>query len=112
MTEENKGLEHVHDENCNHDHEHDHDHDHVYMMKDEEGKEIPMLLLGTFDVNELNKEYAVFINRDNPEEEGVILQIVIEENEEAYFAPIEDSAEWDQVVAEYYRLQESEQQSQ
>lgn len=92
---------HVHDENCNHDHE-----PQVLIFEDENGKEIEMILVQTFDVD--NKEYAVFVERNNPEEDGLILRFE-EEGDEVSLYQIEDEDEWNRVEAAFNKMVEEQQ---
>ncbi|MCJ8011317.1 DUF1292 domain-containing protein [Paenibacillus sp. KQZ6P-2] len=89
---------HVHDENCNHDHEHE---EFVLAMTDENGNEVEMVLVETFDVGE--NLYAVLLERENPESDGIILRIE-EEGDEMMLYNIEDEQEWNEVEAAYNEL--------
>lgn len=94
---------HVHDENCNHDHDHE---PQVLIFEDENGQEIEMILVQTFDVD--NKEYAVFVERNNPEEDGLILRFE-EEGDEVSLYQIEDEDEWSRVEAAFNKMVEEQQ---
>ncbi|MNI48934.1 hypothetical protein D3C73_1035250 [compost metagenome] len=96
--------EHVHGPDCDHDHEHGED---VFIVTDENGKEHEMVMVYTFESQE--QAYAVLLDRNDPEADGVIFRIE-EENEEAFLVNIEDEAEWERVVVLYNELvaQESE----
>lgn len=99
---------HVHGEHCNHDHDHDHEHEHemaVLTLTDENGAEVEMILAQTFDVD--GKEYAVLLERDNPEADGLILRLE-EENEEVALYQIEDEEEWNRVEAAFNEMIENE----
>lgn len=65
------------------------------------GKEVEMVLVETFDVNE--KLYALLLERENPGADGVILRME-EENEEMVLYNIEDEEEWNAVEAAYNEL--------
>ncbi|MDO7905298.1 DUF1292 domain-containing protein [Paenibacillus sp. JX-17] len=87
-----------------HDHAHDHDHDHeeiVVTLTDEEGNDVDMVLIETFDVAE--SVYAILLERDNPESDGIILRVE-EEDGETVLVNIEDEAEWNRVEEAYNQL--------
>ncbi len=95
---------HVHDENCNHDHDHEHDHEHdefVLSLTDEEGNDVEMVLVETFDVGE--KLYALLLERGNPEADGYIMRLE-EEEDGMVLENIEDEAEWKAVEQAYAEL--------
>ena len=89
--------DHVHDENCNH----DHDEDAVFVVTDEEGNEHEMVLVYTFEADD--KAYAVLLDRNDPEDEGVILRIE-EDGEDEVLVTIEDDQEWERVMKVYDQL--------
>jgi len=95
---------HVHDENCNHDHDHDHEDD-IFIVTDKDGVEHEMVMVYTFEAGE--QSYAVLLDRNDPEADGVIFRIE-EEGEEAFLASIEDEAEWDRVVQIYNQIVEEQ----
>ncbi|WP_018751621.1 DUF1292 domain-containing protein [Paenibacillus sanguinis] len=89
---------------CGHDHDHDHDHEHeefVLTLTDEQGNDVEMVLVETFDVSE--KVYALLLERNNPDADGIILRME-EENEEMVLYNIEDEQEWQQVEEAYNEL--------
>jgi len=91
------------------DHEHQHhdeNEDIVVTMTDEEGNEREMVLAFTFDVEE--RVYAVLLDYNDPEEEGVIMRLE-EENGDTVLVNIDDDEEWDRVVSIYNELAEQEQ---
>jgi uncharacterized protein YrzB (UPF0473 family) len=88
--------EHVHDENCEHDHD-----ENVFVVTDADGIEHEMVMVYTFESNE--QAYAVLLDRNEPEADGVIFRVE-EENEEAYLVSIEEDEEWDRVVAIYNEI--------
>lgn len=92
------------------DHEHHHDeHEHediVVTMTDEDGNEREMVLAFTFDVEE--QVYAVLLDYNDPEEEGVIMRLE-EEDGDTVLVNIEDDEEWERVVSIYNELAEQEQ---
>jgi uncharacterized protein YrzB (UPF0473 family) len=95
-------TEHKHDENCEHDHDHDHDHDeNVFVVTDAEGVEHEMVMVYTFESGD--QAYAVLLDRNEPEADGVIFRVE-EENEEAYLVSIEEDDEWNRVVAIYNEI--------
>jgi uncharacterized protein YrzB (UPF0473 family) len=100
--------EHQHGDNCGcgHDHEHEHD-DQVFVITDDDGVEHEMVMVYTFEADD--KAYAVLLDRNDPESDGVIFRIE-EENDEAFLASIEDDQEWEKVVAIYNEIAASEQQ--
>ncbi len=83
---------------CGHDHEHE---EFVLTLTDENGKDVEMVLVETFDVEE--KIYALLLERNNPEADGIILRME-EENEEMVLYNIEDEEEWAKVEAAYNEL--------
>ncbi|MFC4103869.1 DUF1292 domain-containing protein [Paenibacillus xanthanilyticus] len=89
--------EHQHDDNCGCGEDHEHE-EHVFVVTDEEGTEREMVMVYTFESEE--QAYAVLIDRNDPEADGVIFRIE-EENDEAFLVGIEDDAEWDRVTAIY-----------
>ncbi|MEO3947585.1 DUF1292 domain-containing protein [Gorillibacterium sp. CAU 1737] len=96
--------EHHHDGcGCGHDHDHDHEHEHdaVFMVTDEEGNEHEMVMVFQFESED--NAYAVLLDRNDPEADGIIFRIE-EEDGEAYLVSIEDDAEWQKVVAIYNEL--------
>ncbi|ALS27412.1 hypothetical protein IJ21_20150 [Paenibacillus sp. 32O-W] len=104
-------TDHKHDNQCGcgHDHDHDHEHEeHVFLVADDEGTEREMVMVYTFESE--NQLYAVLLDRNNPEEDGVIFRIE-EENDEAYLVGIEDDAEWERVTRIYEEIAEQERQS-
>jgi uncharacterized protein YrzB (UPF0473 family) len=95
-------TEHKHDENCDHDHDDDHEHDeNVFVVTDAEGVEHEMVMVYTFESND--QAYAVLLDRNEPEADGVIFRVE-EENEEAFLVSIEEDDEWDRVVAIYNEI--------
>lgn len=95
---------HEHDEACGCGHDHDHDHEHeefVLTLTDEEGNDVEMVLVETFDVGE--QVYALLLERNNPEADGVILRLE-EEDEEMVLYNIEDEEEWKRVEEVYNEL--------
>ncbi|MEI7027874.1 DUF1292 domain-containing protein [Paenibacillus sp. y28] len=98
MSEHN----HDHDENCGCGGEHDED---VFIVTDAEGKEHEMVMVYTFEYQD--RGYAVLLDRNDPEADGVIFRIE-EENDEAYLVAIEDDEEWNHVVAIYNEIAERE----
>ncbi|MFK7696145.1 DUF1292 domain-containing protein [Paenibacillus sp. HJGM_3] len=92
--------DHQHDENCNHDHEED-----VFLVTDEDGQEHEMVIVYTFESE--NKAYAVMIDRNDPEADGMIFRVE-EQEDEAYLVNIEDDAEWERVSAIYEQIVEEE----
>jgi uncharacterized protein YrzB (UPF0473 family) len=88
--------EHVHDDNCEHDHD-----ENIFVVTDAEGIEHEMVMVYTFESND--QAYAVLLDRNEPEADGVIFRVE-EENEEAYLVSIEEDEEWDRVVAIYNEI--------
>lgn len=95
--------DHKHDDcGCGHDHSHDHEHEEfVLTLTDENGKEVEMVLVETFNCDD--RVYALLLERNNPEADGVILRIE-EEDEEMVLYNIEDEAEWERVQQAYEEL--------
>jgi uncharacterized protein YrzB (UPF0473 family) len=98
--------EHTNGENCGDDCGCGHDHEeHVFLVTDEEGKEREMVMVYTFESEE--QVYAVLLDRNDPEADGVIFRIE-EENGEAFLVGIEDDAEWDRVTRLYEEIAQRE----
>lgn len=82
----------------------EHTHDSVeteettFMIPDEHGNEHEMVLVYTFESEDLT--YAVLLEKNNLEADGVIFRIE-QENEEVYLVNIEEDEEWDRVVEVY-----------
>ncbi|BCG58920.1 DUF1292 domain-containing protein [Paenibacillus sp. URB8-2] len=83
---------------CGHDHEHE---EFVLTLTNEQGEDVEMVLVETFDV--ADKLYALLLERENPEADGIILRME-EEEEEMVLYNIEDEAEWNAVEAAYKEL--------
>ncbi|OUM98599.1 MAG: hypothetical protein BAA02_06420 [Paenibacillaceae bacterium ZCTH02-B3] len=92
--------DHVHDENGVHGHEHDHEED-VFILTDEEGREHEMILVYSFETGD--RTYAVLLDRNDPEEDGVILRVEREGDDEV-LVNIEDEDEWNRVVRVYEEI--------
>lgn len=94
---------------CGHDHDHHHDHDHgdegVFILTDEEGNEHELVMVYNFDVED--KAYAVLLDRNDPEADGMILRIE-EEGDSAYLVNIEDDEEWEKAAAAYNEMLDQE----
>jgi uncharacterized protein YrzB (UPF0473 family) len=98
-------TEHNHDCGCGHDHDHEHEEE-VFMITDDEGIEREMVMVYSFESDE--KVYAVLLDRNNPESDGVIFRIE-QEGEDAYLVNIENDEEWQKVVKAYDEIVSSEQ---
>ncbi len=96
--------EHQHGEDCGCGHDHDHE-EHVFIVSDEEGNEIEMIMARTFESNE--QIYAVLLDRNDPESDAVIFRVE-EENDEAFLVNIEDDEEWERVSKLYEEIAEQE----
>lgn len=70
----------------------------TFMIPDEQGNEHEMVLVFTFSSDDQN--YAVLLEKDNLEADGVIFRIE-QEDEDVYLINIEDDEEWERVVAVY-----------
>lgn len=70
-------------------------------FNDENGQEVEMLIVFTFQMKE--QDYAVLLEKNNPDQDGVIMRVE-EEEEEAYLVSIDDDDEWQQVVNVYEEL--------
>jgi uncharacterized protein YrzB (UPF0473 family) len=92
--------DHIHDESCDHDHEDD-----IFIVTDKDGVEHEMVMVYTFEAND--QPYAVLLDRNDPEADGVIFRIE-EEDEDAFLASIEDEEEWDRVVKIYNQIVEEQ----
>ncbi|MDT3425695.1 uncharacterized protein YrzB (UPF0473 family) [Paenibacillus forsythiae] len=83
---------------CGHNHEHE---EFVLTLTNEQGEDVEMVLVETFDV--ADKLYALLLERENPEADGIILRME-EEDEEMVLYNIEDEAEWKAVEEAYNEL--------
>lgn len=106
MSEHNKDC------GCGHDHEHDHDHEHsaedfVITLIDDDGNETDMVLVETFNIEE--QLYALLLERNNPEADGVIVR-VDDDGEDMELNAIEDDEEWERVQKAYEELVASQDQ--
>lgn len=91
---------------CGHDQDHDHEHEeHVFIIADDEGEEREMVMVYTFESED--NMYAVLLDRQDPERDGVIFRIE-EEEEETFLVGIDDDAEWDRVQAIYEEIARAE----
>jgi len=88
--------DHVHDENCVHDHDED-----VFIVTDEEGREHEMILVYSFETG--GRTYAVLLDRNDPEEDGVIFRVE-QDGEDEVLVNIEDEDEWNRVVRVYEEI--------
>jgi len=100
MSEHN----HEHGDNCGCGHDHDQE-EHVFLVEDEEGQEREMVMVYTFESEQ--QVYAVLLDRNDPEADGVIFRIE-EEDEESFLVGIEDDAEWERVTKIYEEIAERE----
>ncbi|MDF2835073.1 MAG: hypothetical protein K0Q63_713 [Paenibacillus sp.] len=91
---------------CGEDHEHE---EHVFIVTNDEGEEREMVMVYTFESE--NNAYAVLLDRQDPELDGVIFRIE-EENDEAYLVGIDDDAEWERVTAIYEEIARTENEEQ
>ncbi|AJY76410.1 DUF1292 domain-containing protein [Paenibacillus beijingensis] len=99
--------EHQHGDDCGCGHDHEHE-EHVFLVTDEEGVEREMVMVYTFESE--NQVYAVLLDRNDPEADGVIFRIE-EENEEAFLVGIEDDAEWERVTRIYEEIAQQQNES-
>ncbi|HIW35044.1 MAG TPA: DUF1292 domain-containing protein [Candidatus Paenibacillus intestinavium] len=97
-------TEHQHDENCGCGEDHEHE-DHVFIIANDEGEEREMVMVYTFENEDMM--YAVLLDRQDPEQDGVIFRVE-EENEEAFLVGIEDDEEWNRVQAIYEEIANTE----
>ncbi|NDI33551.1 DUF1292 domain-containing protein [Chengkuizengella sediminis] len=72
-----------------------------FIITDDQGNEYEMSIVYTFSV--VDDQYAVLIDNNNPEGDGVIFKLV-EEGEENFLEPIESDDEWQRVVAIYEEI--------
>jgi Protein of unknown function (DUF1292). len=100
--------EHQHGPDCDHDHDHEHE-EHVFIVTNDAGEEREMVMVYTFESED--NVYAVLLDRQDPEQDGVIFRIE-EENDEAFLVGIDDDAEWDRVTAIYEEIARSENEGQ
>jgi len=67
----------------------------------EQGEDVEMVLVETFDIGE--KLYALLLEKENPEADGIILRME-EEDDEMVLYNIEDEEEWKAVEEAYNNL--------
>lgn len=91
--------EHVHGPDCDHEHEEE-----IFIVTDEAGNEHEMVMVYTFESRD--QAYAVLLDRNDPEADGVIFRIE-EEDDEAFLVNIDNEEEWNRVVATYEKLVEA-----
>lgn len=96
--------EHQHDANCGCGEDHEHE-EHVFIIANDEGEEREMVMVYTFESEDMM--YAVLLDRQDPEQDGVIFRVE-EENEEAFLVGIEDDEEWNRVQAIYEEIANTE----
>ncbi|NBI29030.1 DUF1292 domain-containing protein [Chengkuizengella marina] len=72
-----------------------------FIITDDQGNEYEMSIVYTFSV--VDDQYAVLIDNNNPEGDGVIFKLV-EEDEETFLEPIESDEEWQRVVTIYEEI--------
>lgn len=77
----------------------------VFVVADEDGVERELVPVYSFDYNE--REYAVLIDRNDPEADGMIFRVE-QEGDEVMLANIEDDAEWEAVLEIYNEIVEQE----
>jgi uncharacterized protein YrzB (UPF0473 family) len=88
--------EHVHGEDCGCGSE-----ELEFSYVDEQGNEHVMILIETFETD--GKGYAVLIEKNDPDAEGVIVRLE-EQGNELVLSSIEDDKEWDSVTKAYEKL--------
>ena len=96
--------EHQHDADCGCGEDHEHE-EHVFIIANDEGEEREMVMVYTFESED--NMYAVLLDRQDPEQDGVIFRVE-EENEEAFLVGIEDDEEWNRVQAIYEEIANTE----
>lgn len=74
-------------------------------IPDEEGNEVEMILVDTFEVDGLM--YAILLEKHNLEEDAVILKLT-EKDGDTYLEDISDDEEWAKVEAAYHQLVDHE----
>lgn len=90
----------------NHEHESDHEQEEaVFLIADENGNEHEFVMIYSFETN--RGEYAVLIEKNHPEKDGVLFKIE-EEDGEAFLSHVEDDEEWEQAVKVYEAILEKE----
>lgn len=88
-------------EDRNHDEE-----EQVFIIADQNGQEHEMIMVYSFAIKE--QQYAVLLDRNHPEEDGVVFRIETED-ENSYLVGIEDEQEWERVVSVYNEIVAQEQ---
>lgn len=77
------------------------DEEEVYVVVDENGVEQEVVPVTTFDYGD--NEYVVLVDRNDPDAEGLIMRIELEDDE-VVLENIEDDEEWNAVVEIYNEL--------
>ena len=95
-------TDHKHDEDCGCGDDHE---EQIFSIVDDEGNELEMVMVYSFESDD--RSYAVLLDRNNLEADGVIFRIE-EENEESFLVSIEDDEEWDRVASIYNQISESQ----
>ena len=75
----------------------------IFIVTDEDGNEMEMVMVYTFETND--RAYAVLLDRNDPEADGVLFRIEMEDDE-AYLVGIEDEEEWNHAVRVYEQISE------
>jgi len=70
-------------------------------VTDEEGREHEMILVYSFETG--GRTYAVLLDRNDPEEDGVIFRVE-QDGEDEVLVNIEDEDEWNRVVRVYEEI--------
>ncbi|HEY0828352.1 MAG TPA: DUF1292 domain-containing protein [Bacilli bacterium] len=94
--------EHQHDENCGCE---DDGEEQIFSITDDEGNELEMVMVYSFESDD--HAYAVLLDRNNLEADGVIFRIE-EENDESFLVSIDDDEEWERVVSIYNQISEGQ----
>ena len=79
-------------------------HEHVdptVILTDSEGNEKEMVIVYSFELKE--NHYAVLLDKDNPEEDGVLMRVE-QQGDEAFLSNIEDDEEWENAVKAYQQI--------
>ncbi|CAM3653984.1 DUF1292 domain-containing protein [Marinicrinis lubricantis] len=82
-------------------HEHDMEEEYIITIPDEDGNEVEMLLVDTFEVD--SNRYAVLLEKEDLEADAVILRLT-ERDGDTYLEDIADDEEWAKVEEAYNQL--------
>jgi uncharacterized protein YrzB (UPF0473 family) len=75
------------------------------LFNDADGKEVEMMIVYTFTLKD--KSYAVLLEKDNIEEDAVIMRVE-DGHDDAFLVSVDDDEEWEKVSSAYNKIVEVE----